>query len=299
MRRRWLQRALALCAASAAPAWAAGHGSRDLRVFLPPDQAPYRSLILALRTYAPNLQIEGDGTPEPARPHVQLAVGPQGLRKALSSDARAPLLCALTSSQTYRKMLAGSPRESGSHTAIFAEASPVAQMQLIAALFERRVTVGVLLSDASLYLERSLRQAAQNAGLDLLVLALTDKQDPARALHQLSAAQVLLAVPDGQIYTADNLRAVLESTYRRGIPVVGFSPATVQAGTLATAYADPDDMGADIIDMLDSITTGSANLPEARYPRYWRVAVNESVARSLGLIVSDKVRNMGPRPAGR
>jgi len=299
MRRRWLQRALALSAGVVAPAWAAGNGGRDLRVFLPPDQAPYRNLIQTLRTFAPNLQIEGDGVPEPARPHVQLAIGPQGLRKALSSDARAPLLCALTSSQTYRKMLAGSPRDQGTHTAIFAEASPWSQMQLISALFERRVTVGVLLSDASLYLERPLRQAAQSSGLDIQVLALSDKQDPARALHQLNAAQVLLAVPDGQLYTADNLRAVLESTYRRGIPVVGFSQATVQAGTLATTYADPDDMGADIIDMLENITPGSGSLPEARYPRYWRVAINESVARSLGLIVSDKVRNMGPRPTGR
>jgi putative tryptophan/tyrosine transport system substrate-binding protein len=110
----------------------------------------------------------------------------------------------------------------------------------------------------------------------------------------------LLAVPDGTLYTPDALRAVLESSYRRGLPVVGFSAATVAAGTLATAYCAPEDVAADLIDFLDAwAAQGAAALPEARFGRYWRVVVNETVARSMGLPLSDKVRNLGNAPTGR
>jgi ABC-type uncharacterized transport system substrate-binding protein len=172
-------------------------------------------------------------------------------------------------------------------------------MQLIAALFERRVTVGVLLTEASAHLEKPLRQAAQNAGLDIQLSQATGGQDAVRAINTLNAAQVLLAVPDGRLYTPDTLRAVLESTYRRGLPVIGFSTATVTAGTLACAHADLDDIAADLIELIDSLPASGTPLPEARYPRYWRVAINDNVARSLGLTVSDKVRSLGVRPGGR
>ena len=46
--------------------------------------------------------------------------------------------------------------------------------------------------------------------------------------------------------------------------------------------------------MLESAAAG--RLLDAQYPRYWRVAVNESVARSLNVIVDDTVRKLGNRP---
>ncbi|HEX5355425.1 MAG TPA: hypothetical protein VFW93_04345 [Aquabacterium sp.] len=226
-----------------------------------------------------------------------VTLGPAALRRALEVDFRAPLISALTSSQVYKRLLAASARETGTCTALFAEASPAAQMQLIAAVFERRVTVGVLLSSASSHMERPLRQAAAQAGLDLQVVRMEEGQDPVRAINTLSGTHVLLAVPDSTLYSPDSLRSVLESTYRRGLPVMGFSAATVTAGTLASAWSDADEVAADLMDMLDAIGTGV--LPEPRYPHYWRVSINDNVARSLGLSISDRVRAMGARPPGR
>jgi hypothetical protein len=58
-------------------------------------------------------------------------------------------------------------------------------------------------------------------------------------------------------------------------------------------------MAADLLDLLDGLPSSGSPLPEARYPKYWRVTINDNVARSLGLAVSDKVRALGARPAGR
>lgn len=278
------------------------HGApntRELRVLTSNDPASHKSIIQSLKTRYPSLLVDSDPAAldlkRGATPVVTL--GPAALRRALEVDFRAPLISTLTSSQVYRRLLAASGREASTCTALFAEASPAAQMQLIAAIFERKVTVGALLSSASSYLEKSLRQAATQAGLDLQLVRMEDGQDPVRAINTLSGAHVLLALPDSTLYSPETLRSVLESTYRRGLPVVGFSAATVTAGTLASAWSDSDDIAADVMEMLDGIGTGV--LPEPRYPHYWRVSINDNVARSLGLSISDRVRAMGVRPPGR
>jgi putative ABC transport system substrate-binding protein len=205
----------------------------------------------------------------------------------------------LTSSQADRQLVAlDVGRDRSTVTAIYAEASPMAQLQLIAAIFESRITVAVLLSDASAYLERPLRQAAASVGLDLLVEHLAPSDDVARSLTRLRGAQVLLAVPDSTLYTPDTLRVLLESTYRRGMPVVGFSSATVVAGTRATAYCAVDDVVADLVEVIEGSAVAGP-MPEPRFPQYWRVIVNESVARSLGVPMSDRVRQLGNQPPGR
>jgi ABC-type uncharacterized transport system substrate-binding protein len=116
-----------------------------------------------------------------------------------------------------------------------------------------------------------------------------------RALTRLQSATVLLIFPDAALYTPQSLRQLLESTYRRRQPVIGFSAGLVAAGTLASAYTDIDDT----VFHLDMLVEKAADgrIPEPTYPRYWRVAINDNVARSLDLVVDDSVRALGERPA--
>lgn len=279
---------------------------KELRVLTTADPNAQRAVLQALRNRFPSLDTDTDPAAFDTRHAIAgplVALGPGALKRALDGDLHGPLVSIFSSSQTYRRLLAaGNARNHGNNvTAIYTDASPLAQMQLIAALFERRVTVGVLLSDASSYLEKPLRQAANQVGVELQIERPDVGQDPARAINSLSSAHVLLAVPDSTLYTPETLRAILESTYRRGIPVIGFSSATVAAGTLATAYPDVDDVVADLADLLDNLPSGQGSaMPEPRHPRYWRVAINDNVARSLGIIITDKARALGVRPsAGR
>lgn len=290
------------CAAWAAPQTAQAAATRDLRVLTAADPATQRQVLLALRQRYPNLVADADPAALDAGkadgPIVTL--GPAALRRALEAGTRSPLLAVFASSQACVRLIGEGPRTASAPaanaTAVYADAPPAAQIQLVAQLFERRVTAGVLLSDASAHLERPLRAAAAHAGIDLLVEHAQPSADVARTLNRLEGVQVLLAVPDSTLYTPDTLRSLLESTYRRGLPVVGFSAATVSAGTLAAAYPDIDDVLADLADTLDMLESGP--LPEPRFPRYWRVGVNAKVAHSLGVAVSDKVYELGVRPRG-
>lgn len=282
------------------PMWARS-ALKELRVLSTAETAAQRQTLEALRARYPGLSIDSDPASAESRRNPAggplVTVGPAALKQALDAGLKGPVVSIFTSSQTYRRLSSAAGHDRLAITGIFAEAPPLAQLQLIAALFERRVAVGVLLSEESAHLERPLRQAATQTGIELQVVWVEPDSNVVRSLNQLNGAQVLLAVPDSTLYTTTTLRSVLESTYRRRLPVIGFSSATVAAGTLATAYADVDDVAADLIELLDGLgNQGSGPLPEPRFPRYWRVSVNESVARSLGLAITDKVRALGSRP---
>jgi hypothetical protein len=105
---------------------------------------------------------------------------------------------------------------------------------------------------------------------------------------------VLLAVPDPELYNAQVARALLESTYRRRQGVIGFSKAMVSAGTLGAAYASIEDVVAHLDEVVEALFAGRAI--ESQYPQYWRVAINDSVARSLDLIVDASARSLGNFP---
>ncbi len=275
-------------------------GKRELRVLLGVESDASKQMLHALRTRYPSLVVDTEPAALEARggAAIYVAIGPAALRKAWLADVKQPVISVLASSQLWRALQAQdapSGRDRSNYSAIFADAAPAAQLQLVSSLYERRVTVGVLLSDASAYLEKPLRLAALQQGVELVIERADPGTETVRALSALSGVQVLLAVPDASLYTPDTLRAVLESTYRRGIPVVGFSAATVTAGTLATAHAGLDDVWAELVELLDAALGGGTMpaWPEPHHPRYWRVVVNQSVARSLGVPVSERVLNLG------
>lgn len=279
--------------------WATPREARELRVLTAGEPASLKLVLQALRQRFPALVTDSDPVQlEAGKAGGPLVtIGPVALRRALDAGVKTPLVAVFASSQACIKLIGEGPREHAAATAIYADAPPLAQLQLVSHLFERKVTCGVLLSESSAYLERPLRQAAAVAGVDLMLEQAAPGADVVRSLNRLGGAHVLLAVPDSTLYTADTLRAVLESTYRRALPVIGFSAATVAAGTLAAAYPDIDDVVSDLAELLD--TLGSGSLPEPRHPNYWRVGVNTKVARSLGIAVSDKVLALGSRPVPR
>jgi putative tryptophan/tyrosine transport system substrate-binding protein len=217
------------------------------------------------------------------------------LQAALEAEIGGPLVSAFVSSEAYQRLVgAATPRRTRPVTAIYAEASPAAQMQLIRALYRRRVTVGVLLSPATAHLRPVIEHAAKAADLPVAFELVEGGANPVRALNNLSSATVLLAVPDPDLYNAQVARAILESAYRRRQGMIGFSRAMVTAGTLGAAYASIDDMLAQLEGTLAALLSGQSVAPQ--YPQYWRVAINDSVARSLDVVVDDRTRALGNFP---
>lgn len=269
----------------------------ELRIVLAAETAQHAALVQALRTRWPAVTTFRDPIADAtgrSKPLAYAAVGPLALQQALRTPLDAPLIAILVSRQAYAQLVDQGARQPRGVTAIFAESSPVQQMRTIAAVMRRPVIVGALSSLRSHYLEPLLNTAAQGAGLSALVQAYDPAIGVSRNLLRLAAADAVLIFPDSDIFSPGSLRELLESTYRRRQPVFGFSEALVNAGTLASAYSSADDLAAHLIELLGSVTEN--RLPAPDYPRYWRVAINDSVARSLDIVIDSFARSLGDRP---
>jgi ABC-type uncharacterized transport system substrate-binding protein len=226
---------------------------------------------------------------------LYIAIGPTALRDALSRRCDCVVISAYTSSQVWRGLTARLPKPRRTAiTAVYAEPAPNDQMRLAELVYGRPVRVGVLLGPDTAFLRPVLHDAAE-------IQMFTPGDDLNHTLNSMTRAETLLALPDSDIYNAENVRNILLSTYRRKQGVIGFSADMVKVGALATTYSEVEEINAQVAELTaDFVRTGE--LPVPQFPRYFRTIINEGVASSLDLRVTDVARNFArpaPAPAAR
>lgn len=270
-------------------------GQADLRI-VPGGSGPAGARVVEhLRSKFPNSQIVTDTTQLPRQGNTRyIAVGASALQALVARDIEDPIFALLVPRLAYKEILEAAGKSRAHNiTAIYAEASPEAQMQLAQKLFKRETRIAVLYSAKTAYLISSLRQAASNANLRVDFIQVDEGIN--RALNQASDASAILAISDDSIYNSSNIRTILLSTYQRGQPVLGFSTSLVKAGALGTTYSTVEDMVAQIAEQVSDYNV-TGRVPNAQYPKYFGVLINDSVSRSLNIVVDDQVRRYGRKP---
>lgn len=71
-----------------------------------------------------------------------------------------------------------------------------------------------------------------------------------RRIFRKKSVDIMLITNSSNIYTAKNIRFVLESLYREKIPAIGLTKQIVKAGALAAIYADEQDIVASTVDQI-------------------------------------------------
>jgi hypothetical protein len=226
---------------------------------------------------------------------LYVAIGPAALREVTSKRCDCVVISAFTSSQVYRAIMARAAQR-GSHpvasTAVYAEPAPADQLRLAALLYRRPVRVAAILGPDTGFLRPALEA-------EKVTVLQAGGEDINRLLNQIAQTDVLLALPDSTVYTTESIRNILLSTYRHKQGVIGFSGDMVKAGALATTYSEIEDIDAQVAEIARAYVAGGELAPP-QFPRYFRTIVNEGVARSLDLTVSDEVRGFArPAPARR
>ena len=220
---------------------------------------------------------------------LYVAIGPAALRDAVARRCDCVVISAFTSSQVWRAVTKSAPGRAASMTAVYAEPAPADQLRLAALLYGRPVRVGAILGRDTAFLRPTLENE-----VDVQPLALGD--DINHTLNRMTRAEVLLALPDGDVYNPENVRNILLSTYRRKQGVIGFSADMVKVGALATTYSEIEDINTQVAEIAASfVATGELAPPQ--FPRYFRTLVNEGVARSLDVRVTDNARRFSRLPA--
>jgi putative tryptophan/tyrosine transport system substrate-binding protein len=76
---------------------------------------------------------------------------------------------------------------------------------------------------------------------------------------------------------------VLLASFRARVPLLAFSPSYVRAGALLALYVTPEQVGQQVASVVRGVLQGKSLPSSPLYAQNFSVAVNEHVARSLGL----------------
>lgn len=217
-------------------------------------------------------------------PRFIVAVGVGALRGMAESEPKVPLLATLVPRAAYQRVADGVGR-SRQLSALWLDQPVFRQLDLLRLALPARHRIGVLLGPESRQLEAELMRAAAERNLEISALHVDGANQLPGALQRiLENADVLLALPDPQIYNGATIQNLLTSAYRQRIPLAGFSPAYVKAGALLAVYSTPAQVGTQAAEIVRAVLAGRP-LPVAQGPRLFSVGLNVDVARSLGIAV--------------
>jgi len=252
------------------------------------NSEPYLEFTRALQDNILKRNIDLVVVDDPAKPvpdaDLVISVGMKAATAVAASSAPA-VLNVLIPKAGYEKLLRDFPARANSKTfsAIFLDQPVARQIRLIAAILPDKRRIGVLFDSFPQDELIQLRQQISKYGLALHERTIS----PALPLHEalqevLQDSEVLLALPDSTVYNSSTLRNILLATYRSGVPLIGLSPAYVKAGALCAVFSTSAQIAAQAAMAIQRFWEISA-LPDAQYPQFFEVMVNEQVGRSLGL----------------
>ncbi len=211
-------------------------------------------------------------------------IGIHATDSVIRLSGRTPILATLVPRASYAASRRANTDPKRKISAILLDQPVRRQLLLIRLLLGSSHRIGVPLGPDSRAIDSNLQQAAKALHLPLITTNINEPDKLMRELsHLLDQSDVLLALPDSLIFNRRTLRNILLSTYRRRIPVIGFSHAYVQAGALAATYSTPGQIGHQTGEALFALARhGNHRLPGEAPPRYFSVAINKQVARSFG-----------------
>lgn len=223
---------------------------------------------------------------------VWITLGSDALARALARDGRPPVVSALIPRLGFERLLRDSTGKTAAPAvAVYLDQPFGRQLELVHQALPEVKRVGVLWGQESLAQQATLQAAAQARGMELVAGTASASTNLFAGLKTvLDGADVLLAVADPQVYNGSTIANILLATYRARVPVVAFSPAYVKAGALLAVYSTPRQIGTQAGALARTLLQGGA-APASQYPVEFSVAVNEHVARSLGMELDEALLN--------
>jgi ABC-type uncharacterized transport system substrate-binding protein len=105
----------------------------------------------------------------------------------------------------------------------------------------------------------------------------------------LSKTDLLLAIPDPEVYNRQTARSIILMTYRKEVPIFGYSESFTRAGALLSLHSSPEEFARHNADVAMKILNGRKVQYGVIYPKYFSVSVNQTVARSLDIKLDSSI----------
>lgn len=264
-----------------------------IAVVLSDDSAPYLEVLSAIQSrLGPEYNLVRQ-TPEQfgssdvtSAARLIITIGVRAAEAVVEKSSRTPVIAALVPRDWY--LHNGQSRlEAGQRpaTAVFLDQPFSRQLRLVREALPEASKLGVAMSDAQAWQLRELQSQAKSMRLSVNEVIIGSGQRLVESLEKiLPGVDLLLAVPDAEVFNRATAQAIFLTTYRYQVPVVGYSRSLTRAGALVSIYSSPGQIGQQTAEIaLKALSGAMVKLPSAQFPRYFSISANEHVARSLGL----------------
>lgn len=233
---------------------------------------------------------------------VVVTLGTPALRAVLAQTGRTPVIATLLPKVGYERVLEESGKRTGSQSsAIYLDQPLGRQLDLLRLALPKSRRLGAVWGQESASQQPALLAAAQARDFELV----SGLVKPSAALGEvlrsvLTEADALIVVPDPQVFNGNTVPNVLITSYRARVPVIAVSPSYVRAGALLSVYSTPAQLGVQAAAAVQTLLQTGV-LPSSQYPQNFEVAVNDLVARSLGLSLQastlrERLKSLEKRP---
>ncbi len=169
-------------------------------------------------------------------------------------------------------------------SAVFLDQTPARSLAFIRLLLPNAKRVGIIASNEAAPGLRVFVVEAARAKLEVVTNTVQEQQDVPGALQVLlPQIDVLLLVPDSRVVNESSVRNILMASYRRRVPVIGFSRGLTNSGAVASLVSSLEEIGRQGGLLARQWNPVTGTLPAARYTGQFDLTFNRQVARSLDI----------------
>ena len=162
-------------------------------------------------------------------------------------------------------------------------------VQLFKNLFPKGRTLVFATTKANSIKSQQLKIASENNSLIFKDIRIHKNNNISRTfINKLNNNDVLLALPNPDIYNANHAKSIILSTYHANVPIIAYSKSFAKAGALISLYSSIDNIADKTANIVYSIITNGSLKQKEYYPDDFEIEINSAVARSLNINIDSE-----------
>ena len=163
------------------------------------------------------------------------------------------------------------------------------QIKFIRLLNEHWQTISILSSRKKPIDSKPIRQCAAKFDFKLYVVETSAEDNQTSKIKDaLAHSDVLLALPDRNIYNSKTVKNILLTSYRYRKPVIAFSKNFVNAGALASIHSDTSQIAKSASKLVEQYFDSDSQFKKpVNFPESFDININRQVFRALDLDIPD------------
>ena len=163
------------------------------------------------------------------------------------------------------------------------------QIHFIKLLSKHWKTIGLLSNREKPIDTKTINQCSKKYDLETYIVNTTDNDQLKYNIKEvLNHSDILLAIPDNNIYNSKSVKNILLTSYRYRKPVIAFSQNFTDAGALASIYSSTEQISQRASNLVDQyFKSGQWFKKSVNYPLAFNISINRQVFRALDLTIPD------------